>query len=165
MASTKYTFFEPLKPRYMVKEIKLNHSALVMSVRNFFWVVLCHHNKENICKWANACEKKNTSYNTALRLWKVSNDRIETGFYSKVETAKRRSKSSFWRVETSKQPAILRCMPSNQGLFCHCSFEVITIKTCRKIPNHFRIDCASHTCLSFSRSACISIALGLLLLD
>ena len=42
----------------MVKEIKLNHSALVMSVRNFFWVVLCHHNKENICKRANACEKK-----------------------------------------------------------------------------------------------------------
>ena len=58
MASTKYTFFEPLKPRYMVKEIKLNHSALVMSVRNFFWEVLCHHNKENIYKRANACEKK-----------------------------------------------------------------------------------------------------------
>ena len=103
-------------------EIKLNHSALVTLVRNFFWEVPCHHNKENICKLADACEKKDTSYNTALRLWKVPNDTIETGFYSKVETAKQRSKSSFWRAETSKQPAILRCMPSNQRLFFHCSF-------------------------------------------
>ena len=68
MASTKYTFFEPLKPRYMVIEIKLNYSALVTLVRNFFWEVPCHHNKENICKLADACEKKDTSYNTELRL-------------------------------------------------------------------------------------------------
>ena len=165
MASTKYTFFEPLKPRYMVKEIKLNHSALVMSVRNFFWVVLCHHNKENICKRANACEKKILRITRCYVSERYLMTESKLDFIARLRQQNGDQKGSFWRVETSKQPAILRCMPSNQRLFCHCSFEVITIKTCRKIPNHFRIDCASHTCLSFSRSACISIALGLLLLD
>ena len=149
----------------MVIEIKLNHSALVTLVRNFFWEVPCHHNKENICKLADACEKKilRTTRSYVSERYLMTESKLD--FIARLRQQNRDQKVHFGvQKPLSSQPFFAACLLTN-ACFSIVRSQLITIKTCPTIPNHFRIDCTSHICLSFSRSACISIALGLLLLD
>ena len=88
-------------------------------------------------------------YETAFRLGKVSDDRIKLDFRAGLRNEHIDQKIDCGlQKPPSSQPFFAAC-PSNQRLFAIVHSELISIKTCRTIPNHFKIDYTSHTCLFF----------------
>ena len=90
-----------------------------------------------------------SQYETAFRLGKVSDDRIKLDFKAglRKENIDQKMHCGLQKPPSS-QPFFAAC-PSNQRLFAIVHSELISIKTCRTIPNHFKIDYTSHTCLFF----------------